>query len=144
MTTVNTLLTQKGRKIWSIQPSASVFEALEMMAEKNISGVLILENEKLVGIFTERDYARKLILKGRFSKDTKVSELMTKNVLYVGTQSTINECMTLMTTKRIRHLPVISNGHLIGIVTIGDLVNQIISEQESAIHHLENYISGGY
>lgn len=144
MTTVGDLLEGKGREIWSIAPDNSVFEALEMMAEKNVSGLLILENENLVGIFTERDYARKLILKGKFSKDTKVSDLMTKNILYVTTQNTIEDCMKLMTSKRIRHLPVLNNSRLMGIVTIGDLVKQIISEQQTTIHQLENYISGGY
>jgi CBS domain-containing protein len=144
MTTVGNLLTSKSQEIWSIAPDDSVFEALEMMAEKNVSGLLILENSKLIGIFTERDYARKLILKGRSSKKTKVSEMMTKNILYVKTQNTIEDCMTLMTDKRIRHLPVIDSGRLIGIVTIGDLVKQIISEQQTTIHQLENYISGGY
>ncbi|MFT6407908.1 MAG: CBS domain-containing protein [Arenicella sp.] len=144
MTTVGNLLTIKGNDIWSIAPDKSVFEALEMMAEKNVSGLLIMQNDKLVGIFTERDYARKLILKGRLSKDTKVSDLMTKNILYVETQNTVEDCMKLMTAKRIRHLPVLSNGRLIGILTIGDLVKQIISEQQTTIHQLENYISGGY
>lgn len=144
MTTVDNLLKLKGSDIWSLTPDASVYEALEKMAEKNVSGLLILENNKLVGIFTERDYARKLVLKGRFSKDTKVSDLMTKNVLYVETENTVEDCMKLMTAKRIRHLPVLDNGKLVGIITIGDLVKQIISEQETTIHQLENYITGGY
>ena len=144
MTNVDSLLVNKGNDIWSITPGASVYEALEMMAEKNVSGLLIMEDEKLVGIFTERDYARKLILKGRFSKDTQVSDLMTTNVLYVEPSNTVEDCMKLMTDKRIRHLPVLEDGKLVGILTIGDLVKQIISEQESTIHQLENYISGGY
>ena len=144
MTHVDALLAIKGGDIWSIGPGASVYEALELMAEKNVSGLLILENDKLVGIFTERDYARKLILKGRFSKDTKISDLMTTNVLYVEPDNTVEDCMKLMTDKRIRHLPVIDDEKLVGILTIGDLVKQIISEQETTIHQLENYISGGY
>lgn len=144
MTTVETLLATKGGEIWSIDPNASVFEGLEMMAEKNISGLLIVVSGALVGIFTERDYARKLILKGRFSKDTKISDLMTSNVLYVQPNNTIQDCMKLMTDKRIRHLPVLEDGQLVGILTIGDLVKQIISEQQTTIHQLENYISGGY
>ncbi|MFT6034281.1 MAG: CBS domain-containing protein [Arenicella sp.] len=144
MTTVGNLLNIKGHEIWSITPDKSVFEALEMMAEKNVSGLLILENDKLVGIFTERDYARKLILKGKLSKSTKVGDLMTKNILYVETQNTIEDCMTLMTNKRVRHLPVLKSNRLIGILTIGDLVKQIISEQQTTINQLENYISGGY
>jgi CBS domain-containing protein len=144
MTNVGNLLTSKGREIWSIAPDKSIFDALEMMADKNVSGLLVLESDKLVGIFTERDYARKLILKGKSSKNTKVSDLMTKNILYVGSKNTIEDCMKLMTGKRVRHLPVIDTGRLIGIVTIGDLVKQIISEQQTTIHQLENYICGGY
>jgi CBS domain-containing protein len=144
MTTVDKLLSIKTKEIWSLAPNDSVFQALEMMADKNVSGLLIVKDEKLVGIFTERDYARKLILKGRFSKDTEVCDLMTKNVLYVEPNNTIEDCMKLMTDKRIRHLPVMDEGTLIGIVTIGDLVKQIISEQETTIHQLENYISGSY
>jgi CBS domain-containing protein len=141
---VGNILTSKGREIWSIAPEKSIFDALEMMADKNISGLLVLDSDKLVGIFTERDYARKLILKGKSSKNTKVSDLMTKNILYVGSKNTVEDCMKLMTAKRVRHLPVIDNKRLIGIVTIGDLVQQIISEQQTTIHQLENYISGGY
>ena len=144
MTTVDNLLKHKGNDIWSLGPNATVFEALEMMAAKNVGGLLILENGTLVGIFTERDYARKLILKGRFSQDTRLRDLMTKNVLYVKPQNTVEDCMKLMTEKRIRHLPVLDDGRLIGVLTIGDLVKQIISEQEATIHHLENYIAGGY
>jgi len=144
MTTVGNLLKIKGSEIWSVTPDSTVFQALEKMAEKNVSGLLILENDKMVGIFTERDYARKLILKGRLSKNTKVSDLMTRTILYVKTQNTIDDCMNLMTAKRVRHLPVIDNGRLAGILTIGDLVKQIISEQQTTIHQLENYISGTY
>ena len=144
MTIVKNLLSNKTSEIWSLAPDASVFEALEMMADKNISGLLIVENDALVGIFTERDYARKLVLKGKSSKATQVGELMTRNVLYVGSKNTIEDCMQLMTDKRIRHLPVLDDGRLTGIVTIGDLVKQIISEQKTTISQLENYISGSY
>lgn len=144
MTTIENILNKKGDDIWSISPEASVFEALEVMADKNVSGLLILEKGNLVGIFTERDYARKLILKGKFSKETKVGELMTRNVLYVETKNTVEDCMQLMSDKRIRHLPVFENGQLKGIVTIGDIVKHIISEQQSTIDQLENYISGSY
>ena len=144
MNTVKTLLKEKGGNTWSIAPDATVYQALEKMLEKDIGCLLVLEEEKLVGIFTERDYARKLILKGRFSKDTVVADLMTKNVLYVGPENTIQDCMMLMTNKRLRHIPVLEDGQLIGIVTIGDVVKQIISEQEHTIHQLENYITGGY
>ena len=144
MTTVDQLLKNKGGNTWTIAPDATVFEALEVMLEKDVGGLLVLENDKLVGIFTERDYARKLILQGRFSKDTNVGDLMTKNVLYMEPQNTIDDCMRLMTGKRVRHLPVIDDGKLIGIITIGDVVKQIISEQEQTIHELEKYITGGY
>ncbi len=144
MASVDRLLQVKGGGTWTIPPYATVFEALELMAEKDIGGLLIMEDGNLVGIFTERDYARKLILKGRFSKDTLVGELMTRNVLYVAPKNTIEDCMQLMTEKRLRHIPVLDRGKLVGLVTIGDVVKQIISEQESTIHHLENYISGGY
>ncbi|MBL4672856.1 MAG: CBS domain-containing protein [Arenicella sp.] len=144
MTNVGNILTSKGQEIWSIAPDKSIFDALEIMADKNVSGLLVLESGKLVGIFTERDYARKLILKGKSSKNTNVSDLMSKNILYVKSKNTVEDCMKLMTAKRVRHLPVIDSGRLIGIVTIGDLVKQIISEQQTTIHQLENYISGGY
>ena len=144
MTTVGELLDSKGHEVWSIGPSSSVYEALEMMADKNVSGLLILDGSQLVGIFTERDYARKLVLQGRISRDTNVSDLMTKKVLYVKPSNTVSDCMNLMTAKRIRHLPVIDQEQLVGILTIGDLVKQIISEQQSTIDQLENYITGGY
>lgn len=144
MSTVNKILKEKGSNAWSINPQAYVFEALELMLEKNIGGLLVVDAGKLIGIFTERDYARKLVLKGRWSKDTCVSDLMTENVLYVEPNNTIDDCMRLMTKKRIRHLPVLQDGKILGIVTIGDVVKQIISDQEFTIHQLENYISGGY
>jgi CBS domain-containing protein len=144
MTTVDKLLINKAGDIWSLGPEATVFEALELMAEKNISGVLVLEGQALVGIFTERDYARKLVLKGRVSRNTHLKDMMTKSVLYVTPQNTVQDCMTLMTEKRIRHLPVMNDDELVGLLTIGDLVKQIISEQEATIHHLENYIVGSY
>ncbi|MFT5691690.1 MAG: CBS domain-containing protein [Oceanicoccus sp.] len=144
MSTVDKLLKEKGSNAWSIDPEATVFRALELMLEKDVGGLLVVEEGKLIGIFTERDYARKLILKGRFSKDTCVRDLMTKNVLYVEPKNTVEDCMRLMTTKRVRHLPVLQDGKILGIVTIGDVVKRIISEQEFTIHQLENYISGGY
>ena len=144
MTTVGELLDSKGHEVWSIGPSSSVYEALEMMADKNVSGLLILDGSQLVGIFTERDYARKLVLQGRISRDTNVSDLMTKKVLYVKPSNTVSDCMNLMTAKRIRHLPVIDQEQLVGILTIGDLVKQIISEQQSTIDQMDNYITGSY
>jgi CBS domain-containing protein len=128
--TVGELLQNKGSDIWSINPQASVFTALQIMAEKNVGALLIIEDGRLVGIFSERDYARKVILKGRTSKGTKVRELMTQHVLYVTPEMKINDCMALMTAKRIRHLPVLKDSQLVGIVSIGDVVKSIISEQE--------------
>ena len=144
MTTIAQLLNTKGNQVWSVEPKATIFKALEIMSEKEIGALLVMENEKLVGIFSERDYARKVILKGKSSKNTPVGELMTKKVFYIDPQKTISECMAMMTNKKIRHLPVLENDNVIGIITIGDIVNQIISEQEITIHHLESYITGAH
>jgi CBS domain-containing protein len=144
MTYVEQILKTKGNKIWSIAPRATVYEALQIMSEKDVGALLVLDKGNLVGIFSERDYARKLILKGRFSKDTTVGELMTREVLYIESQSTIEHCMALMTANRVRHLPVLENERLIGIVTIGDVVKQTISDQKFTIQQLENYITGRY
>ena len=144
MTTIAQLLNTKGNQIWSVEPKATIFEALEIMSEKEIGALLVMENGKLTGIFSERDYARKVILKGKSSKETPVGELMTKKVFYMDPQKTINDCMAMMTAKRIRHVPVIEDNQVVGIVTIGDVVNQIISEQEVTINHLENYITGSH
>ena len=144
MTTIAQLLNAKGDQIWSVEPKATIFEALEIMSEKEIGALLVMEDGKLTGIFSERDYARKVILKGKSSKETLVEELMTKKVFYIDSQNTINDCMAMMTAKRIRHVPVIEDNQLMGIVTIGDVVNQIISEQEVTINHLENYITGSH
>ena len=144
MTTIAQLLNTKGDQIWSVEPKATIFEALEIMSEKEIGALLVMEDGKLTGIFSERDYARKVILKGKSSKETQVGELMTKKVFYIDSQKTINDCMAMMTAKRIRHIPVIDDNQVMGIVTIGDVVNQIISEQEVTINHLENYITGSH
>ena len=144
MTTIAQLLNAKGDQIWSVEPKATIFEALEIMSEKEIGALLVMEDGKLTGIFSERDYARKVILKGKSSKETPVGELMTKKVFYIDSQKTINDCMVMMTAKRIRHVPVIEDNQVMGIVTIGDVVNQIISEQEVTINHLENYITGSH
>ena len=144
MTTIAQLLNAKGDQIWSVEPKATIFEALEIMSEKEIGALLVMEDGKLTGIFSERDYARKVILKGKSSKETPVGELMTKKVFYIDSQNTINDCMAMMTAKRIRHVPVIEDNQVVGIVTIGDVVNQIISEQEVTINHLENYITGSH
>ena len=144
MTTIAQLLKTKGDQIWSVEPKATIFEALEIMSEKEIGALLVMKDGKLTGIFSERDYARKVILKGKSSKETPVGELMTKKVFYIDSQKTINDCMAMMTAKRIRHVPVIEDNQVMGIVTIGDVVNQIISEQEVTINHLENYITGSH
>ena len=142
MTTIAQLLNTKGNQIWSVKPEATIFEALEVMSEKEIGALLVMEGEKLMGIFSERDYARNVILKGKSSKNTLVGELMTKKVFFIDSEKTINDCMAIMTIKHVRHLPVIENDKVIGIVTIGDVVSKIISEHEDTIQHLENYITG--
>lgn len=143
MSTVRELLQGKGGQIWSIAPNASVYKALELMAEKNIGALLVMEAGKLVGILSERDYARKVILQGRSSRTTAVDELMTPLVYYVEPSHTLEECMALMTTKRIRHLPVMEKEEVVGIVSIGDVVKAIITEQAITIKQLEQYITGG-
>lgn len=141
MKTVGQLLELKGNKIFSIKPESSVYEALEVMADKDIGALLVMENEKLLGIFSERDYARKVILKGKSSKETKVGDMMTKTVFYVQPGKSMEDCMALMTEKKIRHLPVLDNEKLIGIITIGDVVNEVISEHKSKISLLQDYIT---
>lgn len=142
MSSVNDVLRGKsnGDEVFSIGPDETVYEAVHRLAERGIGALVVLEDEELVGIVSERDYARKIILRGRASKDTKVREIMTAEVITIGRQTRIEECMAIMTNKRIRHLPVIESGRVIGMVSIGDVVRRIISEQEEYIHHLENYI----
>jgi CBS domain-containing protein len=142
--TVRQILKTKGSSIWSIAPQATVFDALVLMAEKDVGSVVVVESEKLVGIFSERDYARKVVLKGRTSKETKVADLMTPDVFYVHQDQTIDECMALMTNRHIRHLPVLDGDKLVGMITIGDAVKAVIADQEVMIQSLENYIRGGY
>jgi len=142
MTTVRSVLHTKDNTIWSIAPDEIVFHALKIMADKNIGALLVMEKEKVVGIFSERDYARKIALKGESSHTTAVKDVMTSGVLSVNPEQSIEECMALMTNKHIRHLPVIENGNLIGLVSIGDIVKTIISEHEYTIKQLENYITG--
>jgi CBS domain-containing protein len=144
MTTVEKLLQVKGNKTWTITPQATVYAAVQLMSDKNVGALMVMEARKPVGIFTERDYARKLILKGKSSKTTTVRELMTVEVLYVEPRNSIEDCMQLMTNKRVRHLPVLAEGELIGIETIGDVVKQIFADQESTFVQLEKYIQGGY
>lgn len=142
MNFVNDLLKNKGKEVWSLTPESRVFDALEIMADKNIGAMPVLESENIVGMFSERDYARKVILKGKASKDTHVEEIMSTKVHTVTPEQSIEECMALMTEYRIRHLPVLDNGKLIGLISIGDVVKAIISEQEFMMGQLENYITG--
>jgi len=142
MKSVAQLLKAKGAVIHSVSPSATVLECLELFADKGIGAVLVMESDRLIGIFTERDYARKVALRGKSSKDLKVQDIMTADVLWVGPDRTNEECMALMTEKRVRHLPVMDGGKLIGIISIGDLVKDIIAEQQFVIGHLERYIMG--
>ena len=145
MTLVADLLNRKGRDVWSIGPDATVFEALELMAEKNIGALLVVDGGGVVGAFSERDYARKVVLKGKQSKETKVRELMSSPVYFVSPDKTTDDCMALMTDQRVRHLPVLDGGKLVGIVSIGDVVNNIMAEQKDQIKNLEDYITGrGY
>ena len=143
MKSVRHLLRTKGNDVLSVAPDTAVFEALRLMAEKNVGAVLVLESERLVGIFSERDYARKVILKGKSSKETLVREIMSSHVLYVRPEQTIEDCMALMTGKRVRHLPVLQDEQrVVGVISIGDVVKDIISEQEFMIEQLQNYITG--
>jgi CBS domain-containing protein len=141
-TTIGMVLKQKSGQLASIRPDASVYQAIEMMAERQIGALLVMEAGVLIGIISERDYARKVILQGRSSKETHVSEIMSSPVITVTRQHTVGECMRIITKNRIRHLPVVENGVVLGVVSIGDLVNSVILEQEMTIRHLEAYISG--
>lgn len=143
MKTVRDLLKAKGRDIWSVTPETTVYDTLRLMADKNIGAVLVLDGGQPVGIFTERDYARQVILKGKASKDTPVHEVMTTRVVFVRPEQNIEECMALMTDKRCRHLPVLDEGRLAGVLSIGDVVKAVISEKQFIIEQLENYISAG-
>ena len=142
MKSVAQLLKVKGSGIFAIAPEASVLDCVKLLAEKSIGAVLVMDGERLVGIISERDYARKVVLQGRSSKDTRVREIMTADVLSVTPQQTNEECMALMTENRVRHLPVVDGDKVIGVISIGDLVRNIIEEQQAAIQELERYIHG--
>jgi CBS domain-containing protein len=142
VSSVRVILRTKGPEAWSMAPDAMVYDALKLMAEKNIGAVLVMDANRIVGILSERDYARKVILHGKSSKDTPVQEIMTQRVVYVRPEQTAEECMALMTDKRVRHLPVLEDDQVVGVISIGDVVKNIISEQEFIIEQLERYISG--
>lgn len=142
MKTVRQMLQAKGFDIWAIDPDTPVYDALKFMAEKNVGALLVMREGKLIGIFSERDYARRMILKGKHSKDTPVIEVMTENPICVSPDKTVEECMELMTDKHVRHLPVLDGSRLFGIISIGDVVAAIITEQQGTITDLENYITG--
>jgi CBS domain-containing protein len=142
MNTVRDLLRYKPPDVWTIGPYATVFQALELMAEKNVGALPVLQEGKLVGMFSERDYARKCILMGRHSRETRVLELMSAPVITVDPSTTVEECLEMMTNRKLRHLPVVEGGQLAGMVTIGDIGKWIISEQRSAIRDLEGFITG--
>jgi len=140
MRSVQQLLEEKPQQVLSIQPQAKVFEALMLMAEKDVGALVVLEGEKLVGIFSERDYARKIILFGKSSRDTSVAEIMTAKVVCVRPEQTADQCMALMTQKRVRHLPVLSEKRVVGIISIGDVVRAMLQDQQHTIEQLEQYI----
>jgi CBS domain-containing protein len=142
MTTVRSVLQSKGSDIWSTAPDTLVFDALKVMAEKNVGALLVMEGSQLIGIFSERDYARKVVLKGESSHNIAIRNVMTSGVISVTPDQSIEDCMALMTGKHIRHLPVLENNKLVGLISIGDVVKAIISQHEDTIKQLENYITG--
>lgn len=141
MKTIQQLLENKGRDVWFVAPDDSVYDAISVMADKEVGALLVLNGGKPVGLVSERDYARKVILSGRSSKDTPVRDIMTKRIICTNPKQTIEECMAVMTDKRVRHLPVIDRKELVGMISIGDLVKAIIHEQQFIIEQLEHYIA---
>jgi CBS domain-containing protein len=144
MTTVKDVLAEKGSNVWTISPEAKVLDALKLMAEKNVGALAVTHQNGLVGIISERDYARKVALRGKSSLDTQVKDIMTSRVYYVAPDTTTQECMAVMAKNRIRHLPVVQDEKLVGIISIGDIIKAVIVQQKIAIDHLENYIMGKY
>ncbi len=143
-TTIGSILNRKGTLVWSVSPTNSVFEAISIMAEKNVGALPVMEGDRLVGMISERDYARKVILLGRGSRETAVAEIMTTNLKTVAQNDSVQDCMQIMTDNRIRHLPVMEEGKLTGLISIGDCVNWIISAQTAAIDDLERFVTGAY
>ena len=141
---IGAILNQKERNIFSISPDSTVFEAIEMMDNKNVGALLVIKGDRLVGMISERDYTRKVFLRGKRSRETKVSEIMSSDVFTTHPSEGVDKCLRLMTDKHIRHLPVLDGDIVVGVISIGDLVKHVISCQSAAIAHLENYISGGY
>jgi CBS domain-containing protein len=142
--TIRAILNQKSHEVFSISPDATVFAAIEMMDAKNVGALLVMKQERLVGIISERDYTRKVVLRGKRSRETKVAEIMSTNVCTTNPREGVDECLRLMTDKHIRHLPVVEDDRVVGVISIGDLVKHVISCQSAAIAHLEHYIQGGY
>ena len=142
MVNARKLLENKGSKVITVEAGASVFDALRLMADNNIGALIVMDGDSLIGIFSERDYARKVILKNKFSRDTSVREIMTAKPILVTPESEVRECMRLMTDHQVRHLPVVDNGNLVGIISIGDVVKWIIDDQADSIQFLEGYITG--
>lgn len=142
--TIDSILNHKGSNLWSVAPDTTVFDGIKLMSHKNVGALLVMKDAKLIGMFSERDYTRKVILKGKSSKTTAVQEIISTPVISVTPQHTIEECMRLMTEHRVRHLPVLEGDKVVGIVSIGDLVNWIISAQHVALKQMEAYISGQY
>jgi CBS domain-containing protein len=141
---IGALLKRKGSEVWFVTPDQTVYQAIERMADKAVGALLVLSDGKLVGIISERDYARKVILMGRSSRTTFVKEIMTSSVISVTSGQAVDECMDIMTRNRIRHLPIVENEQVLGVISIGDLVKWVVSEQEETIGHLQNYISSNY
>jgi len=142
--TIEVILCQKGGEIWTTSPDATVYDAIALMADKNIGALLVMEGDKLAGIISERDYSRKVMLCGKRSRETYVREIMTTELTTASPRQTVEECLRFMTEKRVRHLPVVADGELRGVISIGDLVKQVISVQHATINQLRDYISGGY
>ena len=142
--TIDGILNQKSGDIFSISPEATVFEAIELMDNKNVGALLVMEADRLIGMISERDYTRKVMLRGKRSRETKVAEIMSANLTVTHPREPVEKCLHLMTDKRIRHLPVLDGDKVVGVISIGDLVKWVISCQSAAIAHLENYIHGGY